>query len=31
LILIEVEEPAACIREKIMETVEAWFPENSLK
>jgi hypothetical protein len=31
LILIESRELAACTREKIMEKVEALFPENSLK
>jgi hypothetical protein len=31
LILIERRELAACTREKIMEKVEALFPENSLR
>jgi hypothetical protein len=31
LVLMNRIEPAACPREKIMEKVEALFPENSLK
>ncbi len=31
LILVELREPAADTREKIMEKVVALFPENSLK